>query len=126
MAKIFIPYIKRNSPYVFIEILDLKQKPIKVNCLIDTGFSVGLSLPEKLETKVKKKFALNSYFELANGQTIKEAVYFTRLKLPNQQNVALTTVFSKADEGLVGMEFLYYFNLWLSSRAKKVYLDPVE
>ena len=64
----------RSQPYIDIAVLNNSTKR-SISCLIDTGFSGGLALPEKLRGLLGYKQIGSEVWTLADGSKIERAVY---------------------------------------------------
>lgn len=75
-----IPYLdSRNNPHLRFEILLAVWT--KCDCIIDTGFSGGIALPERYRAALHKEPALFQEFELADGSYATYALYTTKIKI---------------------------------------------
>lgn len=104
------PYLDRqNNPHVKIEALLTTWK--MVDCLIDTGFSGGIALPETYLNLFKHEPVGFQEYELADGSLTTFAIYKTKVRFKNKTS-EITLFFTKSSEGLVGIEFLLGF-IWI-------------
>lgn len=92
-----------------------------VDCLIDTGFSGGVSLPLAFITQIKGKPRWRQAFELADGSIVEYDLYKISI-LYNKREKLLSGIFSKSDEALVGLEFLDGFRFILDLKKYQVSL----
>lgn len=98
------PYLDpQNNPHVKVKLL--LSSLVTVDCLIDTGFSGGIALPESFLVSFKQKPVGYREYELADGSFTTFAVYKTKVKYKSVSK-EITLIFTKSDEGLVGIEFL--------------------
>ncbi|EKD57422.1 MAG: hypothetical protein ACD_57C00308G0006 [uncultured bacterium] len=75
------------------------------DCLIDTGFSGGLSLPETFLSNFKQKPVGYQVYELADGSDTVFSIY--KVKIRYKKIVKnITLFFTKSTDSLVGIEFL--------------------
>lgn len=92
-----------------------------IDCLIDTGFSSGLSLPEKLKYLIDQQITWVQDFELADGNTTNFVVYRIAVRYQGKEKI-LPAVFTKSNDALVGMEFLDGFRFILDLKEYTVQL----
>lgn len=98
------PYLDpQNNPHVKIEV-QLSSWTI-VDCLVDTGFSGGIALPESFLRGFKQEPVVYQEYELADGSLTTFAVYKTKVKYKKAIK-EITLFFTKSGEGLAGIEFL--------------------
>ncbi len=94
----------------------------KYDCLIDTGFSGGIALPDLSSRKLKQKPIAFQEYELADGSHKVFELYKLRAKF-NLLEKIVTAFFTNSREGLVGIEFLTGFYLHLNLRSFSVKLE---
>lgn len=92
-----------------------------VDCLIDTGFTSGISLPYKYLTKVKTKSKWKQSFELADGSTVEYDLYKLEVRY-NKKIKTISGIFPKSDDVLLGIEFLDGFIFHIDLKNYKVSL----
>jgi|SRR3989344_8985289 len=110
----------KNHPHIKFKVL--LNRWILVNCLIDTGFTGGLTLPEVYLKDSKQKPVSHQDFELADGSIENFPVYSSRVRYKNTvKNISLS--FSKTSEAIVGLEFLLGYKLVLDLKRFLVTLD---
>lgn len=115
------PYLgKNNHPHVVVEVFI--EAWHKADCMIDTGFSSGISLPEKMLKDKKIKPVAYQEFELADGSRITLPIYRVKVRYKTSQKEILL-IGTKSSEGLVGMEFLTGFVLNLDLKKNAVSLQ---
>ena len=115
-------YLSKNHyPYVKLN-LGKGKKRIKVDCLIDTGFSSGIALSQDLQNKLKLTPLARQDFEMADGSIVPFDVYLIDVAYKDVRK-KLVLVFTKSDDNLVGMEFLDDFRSLLDLKEYKVVLD---
>lgn len=93
-----------------------------VDCLVDTGFSSGISLPHKYLTQVKTKSKWKQSFELADGSTVEFDLYKLEVKYGNRVKI-ISAIFSKSDDALLGIEFLDGLRFLLDLKNNKASLS---
>lgn len=76
-----------------------------IDCLIDTGFSGGVAVPETYRTSFRKKPVGYQEYELADGSRTTFALYTTVVTFQNRSK-KVTIFFTGGTDGLVGIEFL--------------------
>ncbi|MBI2008226.1 hypothetical protein HYS82_01060 [Candidatus Amesbacteria bacterium] len=115
------PYLNpQNQPHLKLEVfLDAWSS---VDCLIDTGFSGGIALPESYLSGFKHSPSVYQEFELADGSYTTFAVYQTKVKFEKIVKDS-TLFFTKSSEGLVGIEFLTGFKFTLDLKMSLVKLE---
>jgi len=115
------PYLdSQNNPSIKIKVLLSSWK--SVHCLIDTGFSGGLALPENLLANFKQKPIAYQEYELADGSLVNFSIYKTKIKYKQTQK-EITLFFTKSNEGLAGIEFLTGFKLTLDLKRSSITLE---
>ena len=115
------PYLNpQNQPHLKLEVL--LSGWTTVDCLIDTGFSGGIALPETYLSGIKQSPAVYQEFELADGSYTTFAVYQTKVRFGKIVKDS-TLFFTKSSEGLVGIEFLTGFKLTLDLKKKAISLE---
>lgn len=102
----------QDHPYVRI-ILPGPEDEAGLDCLIDTGFAGGISIPEKLKPNFDLPLIGRRTWELADGSQIELEVYLGKVKVDNGEK-EISIIFTDGSEGLVGIEFL---------RGKRFVLD---
>lgn len=89
------PYLdSQNNPRLKIEVL--LSSWTTADCLIDTGFSGGIALPEHFLAGFSKKPIVYQEYELANGSLTNFAVYKTRCNFKNMGR-EVTLFFTKSN-----------------------------
>jgi clan AA aspartic protease len=115
------PYLDQNHhPHLKTKVF--LSDWVEVDCLIDTGFSGGLALPEIFLKQFEKNPAAYQEYELADGSTTNFAVYQGKVNFKNTLK-KITLVFTKSPEALVGLEFLDGFRFVLDLKKKQVEID---
>lgn len=92
-----------------------------VNCLIDTGFSSGISLPQKYLKLVKGSSKWRQSFELADGSVVEYDLYKLEISYEGKGKI-VSAIFSQSKDALLGIEFLDGFNFCLDLKNYKVSL----
>lgn len=110
----------RNSPHIRIGVF--LPSLMVVDCLIDTGFSGVLVLPDGYLSTFHKKPIVYQEYELADGSLNTCAVYKTNVTFGNV-NKEVALMFTKTSEGLVGIEFLTGFTFVLNLKKLSVMLE---
>lgn len=95
---------------------------ITIDCLIDTGFSGGISLPNKYEKYVKSKPVAFQRYTLADGSSREYAIYEQKVRFDSHEKV-ITSFFTPANEALVGIEFLIGFKFILDLKHFSISLE---
>lgn len=115
------PYLNpQNQPHLRLGVLLTGW--IITDCLIDTGFSGGIALPEAYLAGFTQSPVVYQEFELADGSHTTFAVYQTKVKFRNKLKDS-TLFFTKSSEGLVGIEFLTGFKFVLDLQTPLVKLE---
>lgn len=115
------PYLNpQNQPHLKLEVL--LNSWMTVDCLIDTGFSGGIALPETYLSNYKQTPAVFQEFELADGSYTTFAVYQAKVKFGEIVKDS-TLFFTKSSEGLIGIEFLMGLKLMLDLKMAVVKLE---
>jgi clan AA aspartic protease len=102
----------QDHPYVKVVFSGLEDKA-ELDCLIDTGFAGGISIPEKIKPDFNFPLIGRRTWELADGSQIELEVYLGKTTT-NGKEKEISIIFTDGNEGLVGIEFL---------RGKKFVLD---
>lgn len=110
----------RNSPRLRLDVSFSSWKA--VDCLIDTGFSGGLVLPESYESQIKQGPIGYQEYELADGTIVLFTVYNLQVRY-GKTTKRVSAFFTKSSEGLVGIEFLTGFKFVLDLRKILVVLE---
>lgn len=115
------PYLDpQNNPHIIIKVKLSSWHT--VDCLIDTGFTGGIVLPDSFLKGLKEKPVAYQEYELADGSFATFAVYQTKVKF-KKVSKELSLFFTKSKEGLIGMEFLYGFKLVIDLRKMAMSLE---
>ena len=114
------PYLDRErSPHIKVEIFLFSW--IDFDCIIDTGFAGGISIPKHFQNYFKSRQPLTfQRFILADGSTRLHPLYETKVKFKNKEKT-IFIVFS-GKEALVGIEFLLGFRFVLDLKKFLVIL----
>lgn len=114
-------YLSANhQPYAKVKVRFGKKWEL-VDCLIDTGFSSGLALPERYLTFMKAVSKWKQAFELADGSLVEFNLYKLTVKFGGKPKI-ISAIFSKSSDALVGIEFLDGFRLELDLKEYKISL----
>lgn len=115
------PYLtSQNHPRLKINIIKGSFKKM-VDCLIDTGFSGGLALPEVYLAQLKLKPLAYQELELADGSFVTFAVFKIRVK-HNDVKKIVSLIFTKSEDALLGIEFLEGLKFVLDLKEKRTSL----
>lgn len=115
------PYLDpQNHPHLKVKVLLSSWKP--VDCLIDTGFSGGIALPENYLVGFKERPIVYQEYELADGSFTTFAVYQSKVRF-KEISKEITLFFTKSNGGLLGIEFLTGFRLALDLKQLLVTLE---
>lgn len=110
----------KNHPRLKVEVkLDKWQE---IDCLIDTGFSGGISLPETFQTKLTRRPLGFQEYELADGSRTIFAIYEVRVKYAGRIKIT-SLVFTKSEDSLLGIEFLTGLRLVLDLKNFSISLE---
>lgn len=102
----------QGHAYVIL-VLPSIEGEVQLDCLIDTGFSGGLAMPQQFKEKFNFPRISRATWELGDGSQIESEIYLGELKIrDNSERIAV--IFSESREVLVGIEFL---------RGKRFVLD---
>ena len=93
-----------------------------LDCLIDTGFSGGIALPQKAQKKLDSKPIAFQEYELADGSHKIFTLYKIESRFNHRQKL-ITGFFTESNEGLVGIEFLTGFYLELNLKRFTISLE---
>lgn len=110
----------RNHPRIKLHILF--DSWMFLDCLIDTGFSGGISLPQKYKTFLKDAPIMYQKYELADGSKRLYSIYKLKTKFDNTIKI-VNLSFTESDESFIGTEFLTGFKLILDLKKLLISLD---
>lgn len=98
---------KDTSPHVVVNIM-LDKTFVPFDCYIDTGFLVGLVLPQEH----KKYFVSGSYttksFRMADGSVKPFNIYEGTIEY-DKKKFLLPILFSRISDAIIGLHFLKHF-----------------
>ncbi|OGK25132.1 hypothetical protein A3A46_02320 [Candidatus Roizmanbacteria bacterium RIFCSPLOWO2_01_FULL_37_13] len=116
------PYLdKGNNPHVEVKVF--LSKWTLIDCYLDTGFSGGISLPNKYRNLFLSRKPLSfQRFLLADGSIKQYPIYETKVKYKNKEK-PIIIFFSPNKDALVGIEFLLGFKFVLDLKKFKVSLE---
>jgi len=78
-------YLLGKHPYITLKVLFQKDKWKKVDCLIDTGFSGGLSLPREYQGHFRKQVFIETHLLLADGSEIAADATYTKIRFNGKE-----------------------------------------
>ena len=110
----------RNHPRVKLHVFF--NSWLIVDCLIDTGFSGGISLPQKYKTFLKDAPIMYQKYELADGSKKLYSIYKLKIKF-NSTIKIVNLSFTESDESFIGTEFLTGLKLTLDLKKLLISLD---
>lgn len=115
-------YLSLNyHPHAKIKV-KFDQEWKEIDCLVDTGFSGGISLPEKYLLLLKSPSRWRQSFELADGSEVEYNLYKLKVCCGNKKKI-VSAIFSKSDGALPGIEFLNGLRFLLDLKKYKVSLS---
>ncbi len=94
----------------------------EIDCLIDTGYSGGIALPESYQSELKTKPLAFQEYELADGSKVIFAIYETKIQYKGVSKL-VNLIFTKSEDSLLGIEFLNGFRFILDLKQSKVTLE---
>lgn len=98
-------YLRGKHPFIKLKV-ELDQKRwVDLDCLVDTGFSGGLAIPEHYQTSFPASKFIEAQFVLADGSTVSVNTTITMVKF-NTHEKEVAVVFMGNSDSLVGVEFL--------------------
>lgn len=116
-------YLLGKHPFLTLEVKLPSGKWVVVECLIDTGFSGGLVLPEKFKNEFSPDEFIEARFVLANGLEVVAGATYTAVRHDGDRNEKeVAVVFMGATDSLVGVEFLDNMRFCLDLKKNKVEL----
>ena len=115
-------YLQGKQPYLLLKISLPGGKWKKLRCLIDTGFSGGVSLPLKYKNYLKLQNLFEAHITLADGTETTVDAGIGKIKF-NDQTKFIDILFMGSPEALVGVEFLDQMIFCLDLKRKKVTLS---
>ena len=112
---------KDKSPHIVIWINSPIQ--VKIDCIIDTGFSGGLSLPQKYKYILKGEKSITFLnYQLGDGTSKMFEIFNLRVKFrQNEKNLAV--FFTDCQDAIAGIEFLAGFKFILDLKKFVINLD---
>ncbi|MEK7522388.1 MAG: hypothetical protein AAB540_01890 [Patescibacteria group bacterium] len=112
---------KDKSPHIVIGINSLIQ--VKIDCIIDTGFSGGLSLPQKYKYILKGEKSITFLnYQLGDGTSKMFEIFNLKVKFKNTEK-KMAVFFTDCQDAMVGIEFLTGFKFTLDLKESKINLD---
>lgn len=111
-----------RHPFVKLKVKLSKNKWIQVTCLIDTGFSGGISLPQKYQAYFPGDTFIRANFTLADGTGVTVESTYARVEYKGKRK-EVAIVFMGEDDSLAGVEFLDKMKFCLDLKKNKVELD---
>ncbi len=93
-----------------------------IDCMIDTGFSAGIALPEKYFPLIDQQSKWKQSFELADGSLVTFDLHKLVVRY-GKTTKTLSALFTKGNDALVGIEFLQGFRFLLDLRDNTVELS---
>lgn len=93
-----------------------------IDCLMDTGFSGGISLPLRYRKNFTRKAIAFQEYELADGSRVTFDLYEITVSYRKTSKMLLA-FFTNGDDPLVGIEFLDGFRFILDLKKSLVTLD---
>jgi len=118
MKTIFQGPIERFVPFVKASINDgalVISENGSFTMTVDSGFTGGIALPNKLIKQIGLEPIVYDKFRLATGKVVELPIYFGKVIVKNK---AIETGFIPGDH-LIGMEFLYSAGSTLTFGFKK-------
>ena len=115
-------YLIGKHPYLSIKVVLQRNKWKKVECLIDTGFSGGLSLPNEFRDYFQSRDFFEAHLKLADGSEVTVDATFTKVKFENETR-EIDVIFMGDSEALVGIEFLDQMKFCLDLKEHRVTLE---
>lgn len=114
-------YLIGKHPYLNLKVVLQRNKWKKVECLIDTGLSGGLSLPKEFRDYFQSRDFFEAHLKLADGSEVTVDAALTKIKFENKIK-EIDVIFMGDSEALVGIEFLDQMKFCLDLREQKVTL----
>ena len=95
----------------------------QLDCIIDTGFSGGLSLPQKYKYILKNEKSISFLnYQLGDGTSRMFEIFNLRVKFRNiEKNMAV--FFTDCQDSMVGIEFLTGFKFTLDLKKLQINLE---
>lgn len=114
-------YLSGNHPFIRLKV-KLRNKWQEIDCLIDTGFSGGLSVPQNFRENFSVSNLIETRFVLADGSEIITDATYTKVELEGREK-EISIVFIGDSGNLVGVEFLEKMKFCLDLKDMKVSLE---
>ena len=115
-------YLSGNHPFLRLKINLPKDRWKTIECLIDTGFSGGVSLPQKFRKYFFEDKFVETRFALADGSEIITDATYTKVEY-NRKLKDVNIVFIGNSGCLVGVEFLNHMKFCFDFEERKVSLE---
>lgn len=109
-----------NNPHIECNIISLELN--ELTCLIDTGFTGGIALPQKYLSKIKGTPYASVEFRLADGSIVKYNTYKAIVGY-NSCIKVVTLIFTNSTRALVGIDFLEGFKFVLDLKKLRISLN---
>ena len=110
-----------KHPHLKLEVMG-GSKWIMTDCLVDTGFSSGIAIPVKYESRMRSISKWQQSFELADGSTVTYELHKVTVKYKYVSKV-VSAIFTQGSDALLGIEFLDGFRFLLDLKNNTVSLD---
>jgi len=110
----------KNHPH--IKIVVLLSSPKQVDCFIDTGYTGGLSLPDKYRSLITSGRLSFQDFEIGDGTILTEEMFRVKIRYEKVEK-HISLMFTKGDDALVGIEFLTGFKFTLDLKKLQIGLE---
>lgn len=115
------PYLDiQKNPHT--KIIVNGNKPILIDCYIDTGFSGGIAIPVIYRNNFVSKPKSLQRFVLADGSMMPVELFKIEVKYKNIKKL-ISGIFTQGKDALVGVDFLKGFKLILDLRKFTISLD---
>ncbi len=115
-------FLVGKHPFVTLKVKLPKGKWVKLKCLIDTGFSGGMVLPQSIKSYFPADKFVEAHFLLADGSGITVDASFTEVEYKGRKK-EVAVVFMGNSDNLVGVEFLDQMKFCLDLKENKVELS---
>lgn len=117
-----MPYLLGKHPFVTLKVKVPEKGWVVRRCLIDTGFSGGITLPDELKDYFPINKLVETHFTLADDSEVTVDSIPVNIEYEKHRKEILA-IFMGTKESLVGIEFLDQMKFCLNLREKKVELS---
>lgn len=117
-------YLVGKHPFIKLQLfLPKDNKWSAVSCLIDTGFSGGIALPNSYKKYFPKNQFIEARYLLADNSEVVVDTTITIVNYKGKKKDIAVVFMGNTEEGLVGVEFLDQMRFCLDLKNNRVELQ---